>query len=136
MFKEAQLFNLDFRQFFDLNHHQITADAFCFLDPPYDTEFSAYDNLAFTLKDQLALAQIFASLPCQAMLIIKDTDYIKSIYEDAQRSNPDIQIARYDKTYTYNNRGRNERDTQHLIICNYPLQAATLLPELSALEIV
>ncbi len=136
LFTNSQLFNLDFRQFFDLNRDAIDADAFCFLDPPYDTEFSAYDNFAFTLKDQLALAQIFACIPCQAMLIIKDTDYIKSIYQDAQRTNPNIQIARYDKTYTYNNRGRNERETQHLIICNYPIQAATLLPEYSPLELV
>ena len=136
LFANSQLFNLDFRQFFDLNRHQITADDFCFLDPPYDTEFSAYDNFAFTLKDQLALAQIFTHLPCQTMLIIKDTDYIKGIYQDARRTNPSIQIARYDKTYTYNNRGRNERDTQHLIICNYPIQAATLMPELNVLELV
>ncbi len=136
LFADTQLFNLDFRQFFDLNRHQINADSFCFLDPPYDTEFSAYDNFAFTLKDQLALAQIFAHLPCKAMAIIKDTDYIQSIYQDARRVNPNIQIARYDKTYTYNNRGRNERDTQHLIICNYPLAAATLMPEYSQLELV
>ena len=136
LFSDAQLFNLDFRQFFDLNRDQITEDAFCFLDPPYDTEFSAYDNFAFTLKDQLALAQIFTLLPCQTMLIIKDTEYIQGIYRDAQRINPKIQIARYDKTYTYNNRGRNERDTQHLIICNYPLEAATLLPEYSPLALV
>ncbi len=136
LFENSQLFNLDFRQFFDLNRDQLTADAFCFLDPPYDTEFSAYDNFAFTLKDQLALAQIFAHLRCQAMIIIKDTDYIKNIYHDAQQINPRIEIARYDKTYTYNNRGRNERDTQHLIICNYPLRASTLLPEYYQLELV
>jgi DNA adenine methylase len=136
LFAGSQLFNLDFRQFFDLNRPLITSDAFCFLDPPYDTEFSAYDNFAFTLKDQLALAQIFAVLPCHAMLIIKDTEYIQGIYRDAQKTNPRIQIARYDKTYTYNNRGRNERDTQHLIICNYPITAATLLPEFDLLELV
>lgn len=136
LFANTQLFNLDFRQFFDLNRDEITEDAFCFLDPPYDTEFSAYDNFAFTLKDQLALAQIFTLLPCQTMLIIKDTEYIQGIYRDAQRINPKIQIARYDKTYTYNNRGRNERDTQHLIICNYPLEASTLLPEYSSLTLV
>jgi DNA adenine methylase len=136
LFSETQLFNLDFRQFFDLNRDQLTADAFCFLDPPYDTEFSAYDNFAFTLKDQLALAEIFARLRCQAMIIIKDTDYIQGVYRDAQKTNPRIEIARYDKTYTYNNRGRNERDTQHLIICNYPIQAATLMPEYNQLELV
>lgn len=136
LFSNSQLFNLDFRQFFDLNRDHLTTDAFCFLDPPYDTEFSAYDNFAFTLKDQLALAQIFAHLRCQAMIIIKDTDYIKNAYRDAQKVNPRIEIARYDKTYTYNNRGRNERNTQHLIICNYPIQAVTLMPEYNQLELV
>lgn len=136
LFAQAQLFSLDFRQFFALHHASLCPQDFCFLDPPYDTEFSAYDNFAFTPKDQLALAQIFAGLHCQAMLIIKDTDYVQGLYRDAQRTNPRIQMARYDKTYTYNTRGRNQRETQHLIVCNYPLQAATLMPEYDALELV
>ncbi|MBV9848558.1 MAG: DNA adenine methylase [Armatimonadetes bacterium] len=119
LFADAQLFNLDFRMFFEVNWALLDEDTFCFLDPPYHTEFSAYDNLAFTLEDQKALADIFVQLPCQAMLIIKDTEFIRGLYHCAQRENDNVRIVAFDKTYSYNVRGRNERDTQHLLICNY-----------------
>ena len=118
----AQIFNLDFRLFFEMNWERLGDNAFCFLDPPYDTEFSAYDNLAFTRKDQEALAEIFTQLPCRAMLIIKDSEFIRGLYHCLQRDNDKIQIVTSDKTYGYNVRGRNDRDTQHLMICNYPFQ--------------
>ena len=123
LFKNAQLLNLDFRMFFEMNWASLEENAFCFLDPPYDTEFSAYDNRAFGLQDQEALAEIFVQLRCKAMLIIKDTELIRSLYDRAQQKNEKIQIVSFDKTYAYNVRGRNERNTQHLLICNYALPA-------------
>ena len=88
----AQIFNLDFRLFFEMNWERLGDDTFCFLDPPYDTEFSAYDNLAFTRKDQEALAEIFTQLPCRAMLIIKDSEFHPGpvpLSATRQRQNPD-----------------------------------------------
>ena len=96
----AQIFNLDFRLFFEMNWDKLDEDTFCFLDPPYDTEFSAYDNLPFNRKDQEALAEIFAQLPCQAMLIIKDSEFIRGLYhrlQQVERDNSKIQIVSFDK---------------------------------------
>ncbi|MCY7421608.1 MAG: hypothetical protein LH478_07675, partial [Chitinophagaceae bacterium] len=48
------------------------------------------------------------------MMVIKETDFIRSLY-----TRPGIYFIEFDKTYTYNVRGRNNRDTKHLIIVNY-----------------
>lgn len=130
----AKITSLDFRSFFEKHWGDLTRETFCFLDPPYDTDFSEYDKMSFTMEDQKDLADIVARLPCQAMLIIKDTEFIRELYRAAQRKNASVSIARYDKTYTYNTRGRNKRETQHLLICNYGLTAPALFPELAAIE--
>jgi len=119
LFERAHLLNLDFRAFFQTVGPRLTPNDFCFLDPPYDTEFSAYDNHAFTPDDQADLARIFTSLPCRAMLIIKDSPLIRELYTGLQRNNPRITLTQYEKTYAYNVRGRNARDVQHLLVCNY-----------------
>ncbi len=119
LFSGVELSNLDFRAFFHRNWERLDGDTFCFLDPPYDTQFSAYDNCAFGPKDQECLAGLFMQLRCKAMLIIKDTEFIRRLYEDARQENPRVQIDSFDKTYSYNVRGRNDRNTQHLLIRNY-----------------
>lgn len=119
LWERAHLLNLDFRDFFHTVTPHLGENSFCFLDPPYDTEFSAYDNHAFTPHDQTNLAHIFAALPCRAMLIIKDSPLIRQLYLSLQRDNARITLTQYEKTYTYNVRGRNARDVQHLLICNY-----------------
>ena len=55
LFSGATLFNLDFRAFFAAIWSRLTPDTFCFLDPPYDTEYSAYDNFAFTKQTHIFL---------------------------------------------------------------------------------
>ena len=135
-FQHAQLTALDFRTFFKRHWDILSPDTFCFLDPPYDTEFSAYDNMSFTMDDQRALSRLFAKLPCKSMLIVKDTESILNLYREARCENSNIQIARYDKTYTYNTRGRNIRDVQHLVICNYKLMDPNLFPECNPLELL
>ncbi len=135
MFSRTQIFNLDFRAFFEAAREHLTEEAFCFLDPPYHTEFSAYDNLAFTLDDQTDLADIFAGLHCKAMLIIKDTEFIRDLYGQAQRRNSRIEIGQYEKTYAYNMRGRNDRDVQHLLIRNYALAEPRPVPNNAALSL-
>jgi DNA adenine methylase len=46
LFKETKIFNLDFEVF--LNQIELVSSDFIFLDPPYDSEFSEYDQNAFT----------------------------------------------------------------------------------------
>lgn len=112
LLKNAHICNCDFEDF--LNHYTFTEKDFIFFDPPYDTEFSTYDENAFTLEDQKRLADCILKLDAKFILIIKRTDFIYNLYNDKKG----IYIDTFDKTYSYNVRGRNDRDVEHLIIHN------------------
>ena len=56
-------------------------------------------------------------------MIINKSDRINNLYLDLQESNPNIEITDYEKIYTYNVRGRNNRQTQHLLITNFPQES-------------
>jgi DNA adenine methylase len=112
LFKDVTISNLDFEAFLkqiDLNKHD-----FIFLDPPYDSEFSAYDQSSFNQKDQLRLANLLIGIKAKWMVVIKETPFIRQIY-----TNPGVKIKTFSKNYTYNMRGRNNRGVQHLIITNF-----------------
>lgn len=94
-------------------------DDFVFLDPPYDSEFSDYDQFSFGRPEQERLADWFTALPCPALMIIGKTGFIESLYRERQKADPRIVIEEYEKTYAYNVRGRNARDVVHLAIRNY-----------------
>lgn len=94
-------------------------DDFFFLDPPYDTEFSDYDQFEFGSREQQELADWFARLPARALMIIGKTPAIEKLYEGAAQINPEISVEEYEKTYAYNVRGRNDRQKTHLAIRNY-----------------
>lgn len=113
LFSRTEIHCNDFEEFFtsvDLNEND-----FMFLDPPYDTDFSDYEGKEFTQKDQQRLAEALKKTKAQFILIIKNTDFIYSLYENH------FNILCFDKTYTYNVRSRNERNVEHLIITNVPL---------------
>ncbi len=103
--------NMDFEEFF--NKYKFTKDDFVFLDPPYDTTFSEYQENSFTKSDQKRLANCLYDLEAKFILIIKNTDFIYGLYEDNG-----FNLALFDKNYLYNVRGRNVRDVQHLIVHN------------------
>ena len=109
----TELCCLDFEEFFA--QIQINEGDFIFLDPPYDTEFSDYEGRPFDKNDQARLAKALKATPAKFLLIIKNTEYIRSLYEN------DFYIHSFDKQYTYNVRSRNQRDVEHLIITNYVL---------------
>ncbi len=110
LFSGAELSCSDFSDF--VAAHNLTERDFMFLDPPYDTDFSDYEGKAFTKGDQKRLAEILKKTRARFILIIKNTDYIRALYEDRFR------ILSFDKTYTYNVRSRNDRNVEHLIITN------------------
>lgn len=113
LFSKAEIHCKDFDEFFasvDLNEND-----FMFLDPPYDTDFSDYEGKDFTQKDQQRLAEALKKTKAQFILIIKNTDFIYSLYKNH------FNILCFDKTYTYNVRSRNERSAEHLIITNMPV---------------
>jgi DNA adenine methylase len=115
----TEIYCEDFKTFFNKINNQISWNDFSFFDPPYDTEFSEYDKQPFGKKDQEELAEVFGKLKCKGLMIIKKTDFIYEIYKNQQKANPKIQINEYGKNYSYNVRGRNEREVTHLLITNY-----------------
>lgn len=103
----------DFEDF--IRSLELTERDFMFLDPPYDTEFSEYEGKDFTKLDQARLAVALKHTKAKFILIIKNTEFIHSLYEN------DFTILTFDKQYTYNVRSRNARGAEHLIITNLPV---------------
>lgn len=114
LFGRASFLNLDFEEF--LQKFPPQKDDFVFLDPPYDSEFSEYDLNVFSKNDQQRLRDAILKCKGKCMVVIKETEFIKELY-----SHPAFTIIDFDKMYTYNVRGRNNRGTKHLIIINYSL---------------
>lgn len=86
---------------------------FMFLDPPYDSAFSSYGpGQVFDENSQKELARIYKSLPCKALLVINKTDLTTELYQD-------YIVEEYGFTYSHNIKNRYNRDSVHLIVCNY-----------------
>lgn len=114
-FVNTDIYNLDFEEF--LNKIKLTKNDFIFLDPPYDTDFSSYVNNTFDKQDQERLADyLINKCPAKFMLVIKNTDFILSLYDKKG-----LYITTFDKTYMVSFKGRNNRDCEHLLITNYPI---------------
>jgi len=99
----------------------LKSDDFIFLDPPYDSVFKSYDQAAFERTQQELLAEWYAKLPCPALMVIGKTDFIEDLYERAAKTNSEICIEEYEKTYAANIKQRYDRGITHLAIRNYPL---------------
>lgn len=112
LFSNATIRNEDFESF--LANSKLKSDDFIFVDPPYDSEFSEYDQSSFTREDQRRLANFLIKTPAKWMVVIKETAFIRELY-----LHEDIKIKVFDKNYAYNMRGRNKRGVTHLIIMNY-----------------
>ena len=105
--------NVDFYDF--MKSKNTTKNDFVFLDPPYDTEFSTYDQNEFTQNDQKRLANFLINeTNCKWQLIIKNTDFIHGLYEKKG-----ISIKYFDKSYNVSFMNRNDKKTEHLLITNY-----------------
>lgn len=89
-------------------------DDFVFIDPPYDSDFSSYDNRPFGSFDQVRLHDTLAELKANVMVVIKDTPMIRRLYAG---SNWHTAEAR--KTYMWTIKSRNDREANHLVITNY-----------------
>lgn len=113
VFSDVEIYNLDFEDFLD--RLQLSINDFVFFDPPYDSDFSTYGGNAFSLADHKRLARVIEEIPARFIMIIKNTGFIDSLYQ--QRKG--IKITSFKKKYSYNVRGRNSRDTKHLIISNF-----------------
>jgi len=110
--EHTKIYNMDFEELFrQLN---VSERDFIFLDPPYDTEFSSYVNNEFNKEDQKCLADFLKGTQAKFMLIIKNTEFIRSLY-----SAEGLFISTFDKKYLVSFQNRNKKDTEHLLITNY-----------------
>lgn len=89
-------------------------DDFVFVDPPYDSDFSAYDNAPFDARDQRRLRDALEALPAQVMVVIKDTPMVRELY-----GSPRWRLSEAAKTYMWTIKSRNDRSATHLTITNY-----------------
>lgn len=97
-------------------------EDFVFCDPPYDSEFSDYDGHPFRREHQTKLAEAFAATEAKCLLVVQRTDFILDLYRGVSGSaRHPVVIEEYDKLYSYNTKGRNERAARHLAIRNYPV---------------
>jgi len=87
---------------------------FIFCDPPYDSAFSTYDNNPFVVSDQERLANVLKTTRAQFMLVVKSTELMRSLYEDAG-----LRLLTYDMKYSVSFMNRNDRDVKHLMVLNY-----------------
>lgn len=114
--------NEDFIDF--LTKYPPKKNDFIFLDPPYDTEFSTYDKNEFLKSDQIRLANYLIK-ECKAnfMLVIKNTDFIRSLYTSGTKTKNGEQIhtSSFDKKYLVSFQDRNDKGAEHLMITNYEI---------------
>ncbi|MBO4862718.1 MAG: DNA adenine methylase [Firmicutes bacterium] len=118
--RKTDIFCMDFEDF--LNAQSPQKGDFVFLDPPYDTDFSQYAGNSFGQVDQKRLADwLIKSCEANFMVVIKNTEFIDSIYPDGVlcRSGGRLRKTGFDKTYQVSFMNRNDRKAEHLIITNY-----------------
>jgi DNA adenine methylase len=122
LFGEAMLARLATTEFHSQDFEPFLAgcdpapDDFVFVDPPYDSDFSAYDNRSFGGADQVRLERALAHLRSSVMVVIKDAPAIRALY------NPDRwNVTQAPKTYMWTIKSRNDRVATHLTITNYAL---------------
>ena len=87
---------------------------FIFVDPPYDSDFSSYDDRSFGGQDQERLRSVLESVHSSVMIVIKDTPLIRHLYR-ADR----WRMVEAVKTYMWTIKSRNDRAAVHLTITNY-----------------
>ena len=108
----ARMEKMDFGAFF-AKHHPGSGD-FIFVDPPYDPDYSNYGRRCFGQDDHRRLADWLLTTPANWMLVIKSTDFIRSLYFDKG-----VNIKEFDKKYLWTIKERNVRDVVHLMVSNY-----------------
>lgn len=113
---------MDFYDF--IQQYPPNSDDFLFIDPPYDTEFSSYANMAFDKGDQKRLSDYLIDV-CKGnfMVVIKNTEYIRQLYPEgkATANEQKVYITSFSKKYMVSFQDRNNKEAEHLLITNYEL---------------
>lgn len=117
---ETTITNLDFSDF--LKKYTPEKDDFLFIDPPYDSAFSQYDQLPFDKIAQTKLATILIKeIVANWMVVISDTPFIRKLYPIGMQTanGSKIKVQDFNKVYNTNFKNRNQRKTKLLLITNY-----------------
>lgn len=113
----ADIHNMDFEMLFKQYNYFNTND-FIFVDPPYDSAFSQYNAEGdFTAEDQKRLAKTLLKTSAKWMLVIKNTPFILSLYQDKS-----LFRGVFCKNYQVNIRNRHDREVEHLVVTNYAFE--------------
>lgn len=108
----TQVLNGDFSQVFENYNDE---KNFCFIDQPYDSVFTDYGYCEFKRDDQERLAQCFKETRIRCMMVVGETDYIRSLYNG-------YIVESYPKHYKFrlhSGRVNDNINTNHLIIKNF-----------------
>lgn len=109
-FKKIEFFNEDFEKFMNKEYEE---DDFIFLDPPYDSTFTEYDDSEFGRDEHIRLRDILVNLKTKWLLVIRKTEFIEKLYDGFIKSE-------FKKTYKYQAKGTyDSKESTHLIITNY-----------------
>lgn len=108
----------DFAAFLDTV--DLRPDDVVFLDPPYDSDFSAYDGHGFGRDDHARLARAMRALPCRFQMVVQDTPLVRELYWDAR-----WHVQAFDHTYAWTIKERNDRRATHLLITDVEPPALT-----------
>lgn len=113
-FRQAVICNLDFERF--LCEHPPAPADFVFFDPPYDSDFSTYDQATFGAADHRRLRAVVGALEGhgQVMLVVKNSPLMMELYGEDR-----FRVRHFDKTYMWTIKERNDRSAQHVLITNY-----------------
>ena len=103
---------IDFEQF--LHEVKPSQSDFIFVDPPYDSDFSNYDNRDFVSSDQSRLTKVLENLSSKVMVVIGDTPLVRSLYSTKR-----WRISELNLNYKWTIKNRNSRQARHLTITNY-----------------
>lgn len=106
--------NMDFLKF--LSKYNPTYNDFIFVEPPYDSDFSKYEQNDFSKSDHERLCSYLSKLNANIMIVIKKTEFIYNLYDSHG-----FNIYEFKKKYLVNCKNRNERNTIHLLITNYEI---------------
>ena len=124
--KRTTLGCADYLEF--LRKYQPEEGDFLFLDPPYDSSFSTYDQNPFDAKEQECLASyLINECRCSFMLDIKYTDYIASLYPEGTkcRNGGEVRIESFDKNYSVSFMNRNDKKAKHILVLNYQAETGS-----------
>ncbi|MCD8378888.1 MAG: DNA adenine methylase [Lachnospiraceae bacterium] len=120
--KRSVIASMDFEDF--LNRCQPRENDFVFLDPPYDTEFSTYAQNEFGRNAHLRLANYLIN-HCEGkfMLVIKNTEFIRNLYCSGMYTagGGRLYVSSFAKKYMVSFQERNDKNSEHLMITNYPI---------------